>query len=300
MKNTVLNNYKYVIVTPAYNEEENIRQTLDSVLKQTVLPEKWIIVDDGSNDNTKAIVTEYLSDNLFITLIDNKQGKWPFGTHAVKNFYLGYDLIKNLEFDFIVKLDGDLHIDREDFFEQQIIRMYDNPKLGICSGITYSTHTGQKVITKDRPYWHTGGAMKFYRKDCFEDFGGLDAIYGWDGIDEYKAMCRGWKTRTFFDLHVNHLGKTRALDRERKRWLAEMKGKSFYQRGYPVEFILLRYFKLFFNQNNNTEAKCFFVGYNNAKKEQAEIIVSKKERKFIRRFQYLRMLDSLVFWSNIL
>jgi glycosyltransferase involved in cell wall biosynthesis len=300
MRISVANRYKYVIVTPAYNEAENIRQTIESILKQSILPEKWIIVDDGSTDNTKAIITEYLEESAFITLIDNTHGKWPFGTHAVKNFYLGYALLTDVEFDFVVKLDGDLFIDREDFFEQQIIRMHEDQKLGICSGITYSTHTGKKVITKDRPYWHTGGAMKFYRKKCLDEFGGLDAIYGWDGIDEYKAMCRGWKTRTFFDLHVNHLGKTRALDRERKLCLSEMKGKSYFQRGYPFEFVLTRYISIALLKRQKAFGDSFLTGYLSAKREKSELVVTKTEKNFIRKFQYLRLIDSIIFWKKLL
>jgi glycosyltransferase involved in cell wall biosynthesis len=300
MRSTVIDRYKYVIITPVYNEGENIRQTIESILKQSKLPEKWIIVDDGSTDNTKTIIAKYLKENAFITLIDNVHGKWPFGTHAVKNFYLGYSLLSDVEFDFVVKLDGDLYIDRADFFEQQVIRMHEDPKLGICSGITYSTHTGEKVITKDRPYWHTGGAMKFYRKKCFDDFNGLDPIYGWDGIDEYKAMSRGWKTRTFFDLHVNHLGKTRALDREKKIWLSEMKGKSYYLRGYPFEFILLRYVNLTLIKGQKSLADSFLNGYLKAKRERSERVVSKAEKTFMRKFQYLRMIDSIIFWKKLL
>ena len=42
----------YIIITPAFNEENNIRRTIESILKQTVLPLEWIIVNDGSTDST--------------------------------------------------------------------------------------------------------------------------------------------------------------------------------------------------------------------------------------------------------
>lgn len=141
------------------------------------------------------------------------------------------------------------------------------------------------------PYWRTGGAMKFYRRKCFEQIGGIKPIYGWDGLDEYQAMYYGWKTRTFFELPVNHLGKKRAINREKQLWLAKAKGKSLYQRGYPIEFVVGRFLMLVLKSKLKT-AICFLKEYlklyfvkNNLQ------IVTNNEKKFIRKIQYLRIID---------
>lgn len=281
-------NNKYIIISPVYNEEVNVVRTINSVLKQTIFPLKWIIVNDGSTDNTLSIVEKYKANFSFIEIVNKRKSLVEFGTHAVVNFYAGFEHINELDWDFIVKLDGDLEIDRNDFFELQINRMLNNEKLGICSGITYSYINGEKVLTKGRPSWRTGGAMKFYRKQCFEEIGGLVPIYGWDGIDEYKAMYRGWETRTFFDLHVNHLGKTRALSREKQSWLNEAKGKSFHQRGYPLFFILMKGFKIILF-NSRFSGFYFIRGYFKAKREKIPQVVTPEEKKFIRNFQIKRI-----------
>lgn len=280
---------KYIIITPAFNEEEHIDRTLQSVIKQTVLPEEWIIVDDGSTDKTAEIVNKYTQDYNWIKLYSYKKEAVPFGEHVYVNFYKGFSRISNDTWDVIVKLDADLDIDREDFFEFQLNKMVEWPQLGICSGLTYSTYTGEKKLTKGRPYWRTGGAMKVYRRECFEQMGGIKPIYGWDGLDEYQAMYRGWKTRTFFNLHVNHLGKKRALSREKEIKLAEAKGKSLYQRGYPFEFVLMK--GLNYLRKSFKHSKAFYRGYFGSKKSAITPVVSKNEMSYFRKLQYLRVLD---------
>lgn len=280
----------YVIITSAFNEEKNVERTINSVLKQTVLPQEWVFIDDGSTDNTCIVIQKYLEKYDWIKLYSYKKEKVPFGEHVYANFYKGITKLGCKNWDIIVKLDADLDIDREDFFEFQINKMTEWPELGICSGITYSDYTGKKIFTKNRHYWRTGGAMKVYRKTCLEQIGGIKPIFGWDGLDEYQAMYHGWKTRTFFELPVNHLGKKRALGREKQLMLAEAKGKSLYMRGYPVEFVLLKSFT--FLKKSLAHMRLFLKGYFKSKKSGIKQIVSKKEKKFFRKLQYLRVLDT--------
>lgn len=283
----------YIIITPAYNEEDHIDRTLKSIIKQTILPEEWIIVNDGSKDNTAKIVRKYSEQYPWIKLYSFEKEDVPFGAHVHANFYKGYSKITYNDWDVIVKLDADLDIDRNDFFEYQLNKMKEWPELGICSGITYSEINGQKVLTKGRHYWRTGGAMKVYRRACFDQIGGIAPMYGWDGLDEYKAMFNGWKTRTFFELPVNHLGKKRAVSREKSVSLIEAKAISLYQRGYPVEFILLKTIN-YIVKKDFKYAKAFYKSYMDAKKRDIKQLVNRKEKSFNRKIQYLRILDSLL------
>ena len=283
---------KFVILSSAFNEEQHIERTLKSVIKQSVMPLEWIIIDDGSTDKTSKIISKYAAVYSWIKFFTVEKTKVEFGTHAVVNFYKGYERIENSDWDFIIKLDTDLDIDRIDFFEFQLNKFREQPTLGISSGITYSLDGGNKILTKGRPYWRTGGAMKFYRKECLDQIGGLKPIYGWDGLDEYQAMFHGWKTRTLFELEVNHLGKKRALSREKKADLIYSRGKSFYLRGYPLEFIILTTIKFLFLKNPS-HAIHFFIGFYHSKKKKAKRVVSKNEIQFIHKIQYIRLLDKL-------
>ena len=61
--------YKYVLITPARNEERFIEQTIRALISQVLLPEKWIIVSDGSTDKTDEIVTKYLDKFPWMELV---------------------------------------------------------------------------------------------------------------------------------------------------------------------------------------------------------------------------------------
>ena len=61
---------KYVLITPAHNEERFITKTLESMAAQTLLPERWIIVNDGSTDKTAAIAAKYAQRFPWIQLVD--------------------------------------------------------------------------------------------------------------------------------------------------------------------------------------------------------------------------------------
>jgi poly-beta-1,6-N-acetyl-D-glucosamine synthase len=283
---------KFIIISPAYNEANHIRFTLESITKQSVLPEQWIIVNDGSTDSTSEIINEYIKLYPWIKLLECGKEDVEFGVHAVVNFNKGLNACDITDWDYVMKLDTDLDIDRNDFIEFQLKMFQENPKLGICSGITYTIINGEKVLTKGRHYWRTGGAMKFYRRICYEQIGGLTPIYGWDGMDEYKAMYYGWKTRTFFELKVNHLGKQRANERMLDKEYFLKRGNSFYKRGYPFEFIVIKtlsYLKL-----SPIKALKFLNGYLKAWFDHEKYLVTIEERRFFRKLQYLRILDFFV------
>lgn len=283
---------KYLVITTAFNEENHIDFTLKSVVKQSILPTEWIIVNDGSTDKTKSIIEKYTVKYPWIKILNQENKKVEFGTHAVLNFYIGFKVRTKNDYDFIVKLDADLDIDRSDFFEYQFKQFKKFPSLGISSGITYYINNGRKVLNMNRAYWRTGGAMKVYRRICFEQIKGLEPIYGWDGLDEYRAMYNGWKTRTFFCLHVNHLGKQRSNERENQVYLAQKKGKSLYQRGYPIEFIILKIFQYVYSKGLKWGFS-FAFGYFRAFKKKEKIFVTKDEIFFIRKLQYLRLIDKI-------
>jgi glycosyltransferase involved in cell wall biosynthesis len=281
----------FVIITSAYNEEHNIIKSLKSVVRQTILPKEWIIINDGSTDSTETIISRFTKDYAWIKLVTKVKEEVDFGAHAVVNFYLGIEHLTIKNYDFIIQLDADISIDRSDYFEYQLNHFNSDPKLGISSGITYSVDEGIKTLTK-RKYWRTGGATKMYRIQCLSDIEGLKPIFSWDGLDVYQAMYRGWKSRTFFELHVNHLGKSRMKDRNRQLSQIRIKGRTMYQRGYPLEFIILKFIKYFIHNHHN--AMGFLKGYTSAKRSNIPRLVSADEKKFIRKVQYLRIIDLFV------
>ena len=193
----------YVIITPARDEEQYVAATIESVSKQTIRPVEWVIVDDGSTDRTGSIIDQYENQYPWIHVIHrpNRGFRKP-GGGVVEAFYDGYHALRHDDWEFIVKLDGDLTF-APDYFEQCFQQFHQEPRLGIGGGEIYH-NVGGKLKLEVNPRFHVRGATKIYKRDCWEAIGGLWSAPGWDTVDEVKAIMLGWKTYSFRDLRVLH------------------------------------------------------------------------------------------------
>ncbi len=197
---------KYVIISPCRNEAEFMRTTLDSVVNQSILPSLWVIVDDGSTDDTPVILTEYAEKYPFIKIITKEnRGHRSVGPGVIESFYFGYNQVKKGEFDFICKLDLDLDLPHR-YFEILIERMNQNPRIGTCSGKAYfkDKKTGRLVSEKCGDEM-SAGMTKFYRYTCFEEIGGFVRQVMWDGIDCHKCRQLGWIAVSWDEPELNFI-----------------------------------------------------------------------------------------------
>jgi poly-beta-1,6-N-acetyl-D-glucosamine synthase len=227
---------KYVIITPTHNEEAYIRFTLDSVVAQTVRPDQWVIVDDGSTDDTAKIIQEYVEHYPWIKRVTLPvEGRRELGARVMRVFYEGYRLIE-ADYDFIVKIDSDLSF-ASDYFERLLGKFAEDSRLGIAGGGFYVA-VGNQWRLEQVPVDHVRGATKIYRKACFEEIGGLPLVNGWDGIDEWRAQMKGWKTRSYNELIVHHLRPTGAAGGKWRGYIKE--GKDAFFLGYPWLVLLAR------------------------------------------------------------
>jgi len=198
---------KYVIITPAKNEEKFIEHTILSVINQTLKPVEWVIVDDGSDDLTYEKAKYYEKENPWIhvfrseTLSEDRSG----GAKVVRAFNHGFSKLTQKEYDFVVKLDGDLELPL-DYFESVANEFRKDEKLGLCGGIIMNKY-GDKLVQEGGMDYHIRGAFKAIRKDCFKQIGGFKYIWYWDGIDEMNALFLGWKTKTI-PKYVTHFRPT--------------------------------------------------------------------------------------------
>ena len=183
---------RLVIISPCRDEEQFVRFTLDSVVNQTVRPDLWLIVDDGSRDRTAEIVAGYPAAHPWIRLVRRqREGGRQLGPGVVNAFNAGLAALGDEPFDVIAKLDCDLEFGAETF--AAIMAAFDNPKVGMASGTTLLLLEG-KLVSERYTSYHVPGQAKFYRKTCFRDIGGLQCVYGWDIIDETDARRHGWLT----------------------------------------------------------------------------------------------------------
>jgi biofilm PGA synthesis N-glycosyltransferase PgaC len=196
---------RYVIISPVRNEGAHLPGTIESVASQAILPAQWIIVDDGSQDQTPAILREAASKYSWITVVSRAdRGARKPGGGVVEAFYDGYAKIADANWDFLVKLDGDVSFEM-DYFKRCFDAFAANPKLGISGGTVCNLRDGTLVpeSTVD-PAFHVRGATKVYRRECWDQIGELIRSPGWDTLDELKAKMLGWITLTLADVKLIH------------------------------------------------------------------------------------------------
>jgi biofilm PGA synthesis N-glycosyltransferase PgaC len=282
----------YAIISPVRDEQEHIGQTLDSVVSQTIRPRQWIIVDDGSNDQTPTIVSEYAKIFPWIQLIHRKdRSYYHLGAGVIEAFYQGLSHVELSTIEFIGKLDGDLVLD-SDYFQQLLKRAADDAKLGIVSGVTYFMYGGQRIL-EDTPAHHTIGAASLWRSTCFQEIGGLVPALGWDVLDEIRAQMRGWKTRSYPELQILHLRPMSSKGGVYKGRLQE--GLTDYLLGYHPLFELARCHYRMTHPPYFAGGLFTLFGYIKAAIRGEKQIVTAEERRFLQKQQLRRLLKLLKF-----
>ncbi|MBC7643470.1 MAG: glycosyltransferase family 2 protein, partial [Flavobacterium sp.] len=199
----------YYIIIPAYNEEKFIALTLQSIVSQTILPKKVIVVNDNSTDTTAEIVQEFVNRHSFISLINKTSEAIHLpGSKVIQAFQKGLETLDN-DYDFIVKLDADLILPTN-YFETIIKHFENDEKIGMVGGFAYIKKNGEWILENLTDKDHIRGAFKAYRKKCFQEIGGLKPAMGWDTVDELLSKFYGWKVKTDQSLIVKHLKPTGA------------------------------------------------------------------------------------------
>lgn len=208
----------YCIISPARNEADFIKQTLDSVLAQTVLPRRWVIIDDGSTDDTPKILADYAAKHSIIEVhTRTDRGKRALGGGVVEVFNMGMEILADEPVDFVCKLDVDLVLPPH-YFERLLEEMAADDRLGSVSGKPYfwAGEPGHSELVSERIADDVSvGASKFYRRTFLDAIGGLVKGLIWDGVDCYKGRMLGWRSKSVDnpDLRFIHLRPMGSSDR---------------------------------------------------------------------------------------
>jgi biofilm PGA synthesis N-glycosyltransferase PgaC len=207
---------KYALITPCRDEARFARRTLDSVVTQTIRPTIWVIVDDGSKDETPAILAEYAAKYPFIKIVQRAdRGDRKLGGGVIDAFYTGYDTLVPTDYDYVCKFDLDLDLPQK-YFQLIMERMEENPRIGTASGKPFFLRDG-KMIHEVCGDENSVGMIKFYRTECFEQIGGFVRELMWDGIDCHRCRQLGWIAVSWHDtaLQFEHL---RPMGTSHKNW----------------------------------------------------------------------------------
>jgi glycosyltransferase involved in cell wall biosynthesis len=278
------------VITSARNESQYIGITINSMIKQSIKPDRWIIVDDGSTDDTFEIVKKASKNYSWITLIKNNSSeKRAPGANDVNAFNYAFGNLKD-DYNYIVKLDADLEFD-EYYFEKLIQQFEANDKLGIAGGYCLDSINTPKQDLFYTPNYHVRGATKMYRKKCFDDIGGLVPRHGWDGIDELKAMMLGWETRSIKDIIILHLRPSgKAIGLLSFAWI---RGTTNYYMGYNPLYLMLCCINNFYKKPYVLFGLTLFAGYVYSYVTNSEQIDDKNLIIFIKKFQRQRIIRFL-------
>ena len=291
-----------IIVTPFKNEANSILKTMDSIVRQTLHPVKWLLIDDGSDDESPKMVQEYQARYPFIHYHrrEGASAQRATGNNVVDVFNAGLKVAEQLglEWDIVGKLDADLVIDRDDYLEFLVAKFEQFPKLGIASGVIYTlSNTGKKEY--ESPYrWHTQGQTKFYRRAALEAMGGLKPFKGWDGIDNILARGKGYITEKFFEQEILHLypTQTRVAEGGFKKGL-KREATEYRNMGYPFYMYFFKTLKLIKERGIYPGALYFYYGL------QATLttkpLVNSQEQAVIKAFISQRWKNNFVYTGDI-
>lgn len=226
----------YAVVSPVKDEAAHLARTAEALLAQAHRPLQWVIVDDGSTDDTFEIASHYAAAHDWITVIRSRSsGRRERGTPIVRAFKQGLATLGTRPV-FVVKLDGDLFF-ASHYFAWVASAFAVDPRAGVVGGLVFINQDGEWLYDRvSRRTVH--GAIKAYRFDCLDDIGGLHESMGWDGIDEFGARARGWNVHVLSELSVLHYkARGSAQPWLRARW---EEGRGAHYMGYRVSAVVRR------------------------------------------------------------
>lgn len=273
---------KFYIVIPAHNEEKFIQKTLDSLVKQTLLPDKIVVVDDHSTDATTAIVTQFTTQYPFITLVKiaSSEAHLP-GSKIINAFYKGFDSL-DANYDVICKFDADL-IFPENYLQSVAEIFNNNPKCGMAGGLVYILKNNQWVYENIANKDHLRGPIKAYKKECFQSIDGLKISIGWDTVDVLLAKFHEWEVSIDNKIKVKHLKPTGQNYDLKARY---KQGETLYILRYGFTLTLVTAIKISIFKRNFLVLSDYLKGYYIAKRKKKDYIVNPKEGKFIRAYRW--------------
>jgi glycosyltransferase involved in cell wall biosynthesis len=293
---------RLLLISPVRNEAAHIERIAEAVARQTRPPDLWIVVDDGSTDETPEILARLVERIDFLQVLDGSKHarKGPVPDRLalaaeVRAFNLGLDSVEWRSFTHIAKLDGDTELPPH-YFERLLGEFERDPKLGLAGGLYADPDPrgehGESWKTMRMPTdHHVPGTLKCYSLACFTDVGGMQERLAWDTIDETYARMRGYRTRAFGDLIALHHRPFASADgtlRGRARH-----GECAYIVHFTLPWVLLRAFKVARTQPRGLSGVAFLYGYLRSAVRHVPRVEDPEFRVFVRRELRGRMLGAL-------
>jgi glycosyltransferase involved in cell wall biosynthesis len=284
---------RYVVVTPVRNEEANLPKTIKSMVAQTLRPSRWVIVDDGSGDDTGAVARRYAAQHDWIQVIKRvDRGCRKPGGGVVEAFYEGLRAAEQMPWEYLVKLDGDLSFGQH-YFQRLFAYFGQVQRLGIAGGDVYDITT-KGLMLERQPRFHVRGATKVYRRACWEAIGGLPPAPGWDTLDEVKAHMRGFITRSFPNPFVVQHKPTGSADGQWRNLVKN--GRANWISGYHPLFVAAKCARRLFARPYVVGAAALLTGFASGYLRGVPQIHDRQLVAYLRRQQLNRLTGRPSIW----
>ncbi len=282
---------KYYIVIPAHNEEAFIKLTLESVVNQTLLPNKVVVVNDNSSDATGSIIDNFISKYNYIQKVNiTSSAEHMPGSKVINAFNKGLEKLDE-DYDFIVKLDADLILP-SNYFESIATIFKNNPKIGLAGGFVYEQNSsGKWLLNHPMNKNHVRGAFKAYTKVCFNAIGGLKNSMGWDTVDELLTKYHNFNIHTDQSLQVKHL---RPVGKSYNKKAKLLQGEAMYKMRYGFLLSCIASAKMAWKQKKIKTFAHNLKGYLSAKSNNTSFLVTNDEGAFIKKYRFRGILNKLL------
>ena len=274
--------YQCLAITVARNDSLLLKNLAQSMKSQTKRPEEWIIILDENNDYTIEIMSKFLVENSWASIVSENSltGMYPRGERISRLFSNAVGT-SSLDWDFCSKIDADMELEK-DYFEKLLSEFNNNPKLGIASGnCILPPEWGGKM--EKTPEYHTRGGLKTYRRKCFDDMEGIEPLDGWDTIDNVKAKILGWDTSNFRHitaLHARPTGLEKGL-----LYTSFNEGRKSYFLGYFKPFFLVKVLHRMLSKPFLFGGLAMLFGYTKLWVRRAPRIKDENIQKYLKRRQ---------------
>ena len=278
------------IIIPVFNEEKYLQESIDSIVKQTLLPKILLLVNDSSTDNSEKILKKYSNEFSWIKYINikSKQVHIP-GEKVINAFNKGLEKLDS-NYDIICKFDSDIILPKN--YLESIEKIFlNNPKVGVAGGNLYVKKNNNWIYEKISSKNHVRGPIKSYRKKCFEEIQGLRPSIGWDTVDVLISEFYGWIIKTDKTLLVKHLKPTGENYTYNSKFL---QGEALYKMRFGIILSFISVIKTSINISKFSMIFFAFFGYFIAFIKRKERIVTKEQGKFIRKHRWKRALSNFL------
>ena len=279
----------FAILSACKNEQDYVAKCIDSVLKQSLLPSLWVIIDDGSTDNTPKILKEYADKNNFIKIHSfppNENRSFGSKDKAINH---AFSTLHVLNYDYIGILDTDISLESINYFKTVIDEFKTDSKLAITGGEVYENTSG---IFKPRPVnvpWSVAGCVQMYRRECFLILGGfLPLDYGGsDTYSELRLREMGWRAKTIRSLQVNHYRPTSSASGFlRGSFRAGLLAGSF--GSHPI-FMIVKMIRRIFYHPPIIGSSLLGIGYLYYRLFKRDVLIAKSTSLYLRKEQISRI-----------